>query len=122
MVVSTTRPSARSERKAMPASTSRLSKPTCSAVSSSTRCPGLASFGDYAEAWLKRRSDDPRRALAPTTRAKYRRLLDAYLLPEFADRKLTRITPEQIRSWNDIVAKEHLSTAADAYRLLANRL
>ncbi len=81
--------------------------------------PGLASFGDYAEAWLKRRSDDPRRALAPTTRAKYRRLLDAYLLPEFADRKLTRITPEQIRSWNDIVAKEHLSTAADAYRLLA---
>ena len=80
---------------------------------------GRALFAEYAEKWLKRRSNDPRSPLAPTTRAKYRRLLDAYLLPEFDNSQLVSIKSEQIRNWHDGIARQHPSTAADAYRLLS---
>ena len=78
---------------------------------------GRALFAEYADAWLKRRTDDPRNPLAPTTLSKYRRLLNAYLLPEFDNAQLASIKPDQVREWHDRIAREHPSTAADAYRL-----
>ena len=80
---------------------------------------GRVPFEEFAEAWLKRRCDDPRKPLALTTLAKYRRLLDDYVLDEFGSRPLGRIKSPQIQAWYDGIAREHPSTAAGAYRLLA---
>ena len=59
------------------------------------------------------------RPAAPTTLSKYRRLLDAYLLPEFDNSQLGSIKSERIREWHDGIARKHPSTAADAYRLVS---
>jgi integrase len=80
---------------------------------------GRVLFKEYAEKWLRHRRDDPREPLAATTHAKYRRLLDNYVLDEFGKRQLGQITSGQVQEWYDGIAREHLSTAAGAYRLLA---
>ncbi len=80
---------------------------------------GRVPFREYAERWLKRRSDDPRKPLAPTTLAKYRRLLDDYILDEFGSHQLGLIKSGQVQAWHDGIARKHASTAAGAYRLLA---
>ena len=76
-------------------------------------------FGEYAEKWLTRRCNDPRKPLAATTHAKYRRLLDDYVLAEFGGRQLGRIKAAQVRDWYDEIARKHKVTAAGAYRMLA---
>jgi integrase len=76
-------------------------------------------FGEYAERWLEGRIDDPRRPLAATTCAKYRRLLDDYVLPEFGSLQVGRVKSGHVQSWYDGIAREHPTTAAGAYRLLA---
>lgn len=78
---------------------------------------GRKLFGAYAEEWYRTRTGAVVRPLALTTAAKYRRLLDAHVLPAFADRQLGQITTGQIQEWFDAIAREHRSTAADAYRL-----
>ena len=80
---------------------------------------GKMLFKEYAEKWLKRRCEDPRKPLAPTTLAKYRRLLDDYVLDEFGSHQLGQIKSRQVQAWYDGIAREHQSTAAGAYRLLA---
>jgi integrase len=76
-------------------------------------------FKDYAEKWITRRSEDPRSPLAATTKAKYRRLLDTYVLDEFGGYQLGNIKSGQVTAWYDGIARGHPSTAAGAYRLLA---
>jgi integrase len=77
------------------------------------------SFGEYAEKWYARRCRAVIKPLAPTTAAKYRRLLDFHILPTFKDRKIGQITPNDIQDWWDGIAREHRSTASDGYRLLS---
>jgi integrase len=74
---------------------------------------GRITFRKYAESWLERRSD-----LKPTTRARYRGLLDRHLLDMFGDVPLAQLKPGQVRSWHGSLRERHPSTAAGAYRLL----
>jgi integrase len=50
-------------------------------------------FSVYAEDWLEHRP------LSPSTRYKYRRLLDRHLLPAFGDKPLTSITRADVTTW-----------------------
>ena len=58
------------------------------------RQPGAGTFGDYAESWLHERD------LTPRSRAHYRRILDRFLLPAFADQALSSITAPAVRRWH----------------------
>lgn len=80
---------------------------------------GLVPFGEFAERWYKRRCQAVIKPLAQTTAAKYRHLLDAFILPEFEVHKLAQINSDQVQDWWDRIAREHRSTASDAYRLLS---
>ncbi len=75
--------------------------------------PGKESLQSYAEGWLKARSD-----LRPTTRAKYEYLLNKHVFPKLGRRELARVTAADVRAWYHALAKEHQSTADDAYRVL----
>ena len=55
--------------------------------------PRSLTFGEYAERWHAERD------LRPRTAAHYRRSLDRFLLPTFADVQLAAITPEMVRTW-----------------------
>jgi integrase len=68
----------------------------------------------YANHWLEQRHD-----LRPTTRAKYRRLLDAHVLPALGHVAINRLSPTSVRRWHTDLLKRHQATAAGAYRLLA---
>ncbi len=67
----------------------------------------------YSKGWLESRD------LRPTTRAKYRHLLDRHILPAMGDTALAKLTPEQVRTWWAKLASEHPSTAAGGYLLLS---
>jgi integrase len=73
-------------------------------------------FSEYAESWITRRSGVKLRA---TTEAKYRGLLDRYILPTFGDHHMSAITADQVEAWYYPLKRAHSSTAAGAYRLLA---
>lgn len=74
-------------------------------------------FGEYAESWLINRKSKGR-PLADRTREHYRSLLDAYVLPTFADVPLGNITPEMVDRWYELVAVGKDTTRAHAYSLL----
>jgi integrase len=74
---------------------------------------GREKLTDYANAWLDGRSD-----LRPTTRSKYRHLLDRHLLPSLGSRELAKLSPAMVRAWYQSVHRSHATTANDAYRLL----
>ncbi len=74
-------------------------------------------FGEYAESWLVNRKSKGR-PLADRTREHYRALLDAYVLPTFADAPLASITPEMVDRWYELVAVGKDTTRAHAYSLL----
>lgn len=72
-------------------------------------------FLSYARRWLEAR--DP--ALAPRTVELYRSQLNRWLLPTFADSKLSNITTERVRTWHmEVSGKAGSTTAAKCYRLL----
>ena len=75
---------------------------------------GKISLRQYANEWL-----DQNPELRSTTRAKYRYLLDAHILPTLGDLSLSALSPGAIRAWRSRLHKDHPSTAAGAYRLLA---
>lgn len=74
-------------------------------------------FGAYSAAWL-----DGRRVkgkpLAARTRAHYRALLDAHILPTFGETPLRYITPEAVDEWHAVTATGTPTTQAHAYSLL----
>jgi integrase len=74
---------------------------------------GRVSLAEWATDRLERRSD-----LRPTTRAKYRHLLDRHILPVLGRTELGRLTPSSVRSWYMALRAVHQVTADDAYRLL----
>jgi hypothetical protein len=57
--------------------------------------------------------------LRPSTRAKYRYLLDKHIIPALGDVDMVALQPTDVRSWWARLAAEIPSTAAGAYRLLA---
>jgi len=75
---------------------------------------GAVTFEEYSTSWLVQRHD-----LAETTRQLYRYLLDKHIVPTFGTKALSAMTPPAVRAWHSTFAKEHRTTAAKAYRLLA---
>ena len=74
---------------------------------------GKVTLTNYATAWLKGRSD-----LRETTRAKYDHLLKNHILPKLGSTAISSLAPSKVRSWYHDLAREHPTTADDAYRLL----
>jgi len=74
---------------------------------------GRETLSLYAKRWLEARSD-----LRPTTRAKYEHLLQRHILPKLGSQELARLTPSDVRSWYQSLARQHQVTSDDAYRLL----
>jgi integrase len=75
---------------------------------------GDRTLSDYAREWLEHRPD-----LGVRTVETYGYLLDKHILPELGLKNLSAITPSDVRAWNARSARQHPSTAAKAYRLLA---
>jgi len=75
---------------------------------------GTIAFGDYAKDWLDQRHD-----LSPTSRELYRYLLKRHIDPTFGTVAIARITTVAIRSWHTKLVRQHATTAAKAYRLMA---
>jgi len=75
---------------------------------------GRTSLSSYAETWLERRPD-----LRPSTRARYRDLLERNILPEIGNADMATLQPSSVRAWWAKLAATTPSTAAGAYRLLA---
>jgi len=66
----------------------------------------------YAEAWLTGRE------LKPSTRAHYRTLLDAHVLPGLGGHPLDRIDPATVRGWHATLNPAKPTQRAHAYGLL----
>ncbi len=77
------------------------------------RDAGRITFGEYSSWWLDQRPVRPR------TRETYESQLNR-LLPTFANRELSSITPAEVRTWHGRLSKEglHRNTVAKLYRLL----
>jgi integrase len=74
---------------------------------------GEVTLRDYAGQWLAQHT-----GLRPTTRAKYRHLLDRHVLPVLGDTSIGRLMPGAVRAWYAALHEEHPTTADDAYRVL----
>lgn len=66
----------------------------------------------YAENWLATRE------LKPTTRRRYRQLLDLHILPALGPARLDRISPATVRTWRAQLSADHPTRNAHAYSLL----
>lgn len=77
----------------------------------------LLTFGTYAEAWLEGRKVKGK-PLAARTSDHYRKLLDAHILPTFADIPLRYISPEQVDEWYEVTAVTTPTVRSHAYSLL----
>lgn len=69
-------------------------------------------LADYADEWLVQRT------LKPRTKAHYRALLDAHVLPKLGSVALDALTPARVRTWYASVAMGKATTRAHAYGLL----
>lgn len=75
-----------------------------------------STFGEYAEEWVARRE------ISGHTRESYRRLLQARLIPTFADTKLGEISPEAVAHWYARTAIGTPTVRNHAYSLLRSIL
>jgi integrase len=71
----------------------------------------------YADLWLANRKTKGRE-LRPTTRQQYRMLLDKFIYPTFADKRIDRITHEDVNDWYDALAPGREAIRAQSYSLL----
>ncbi len=74
-------------------------------------------FGEYAEKWLENRRVKGK-PLAARTKAHYRNLLTAHILPTFGEMPLTSITPDSVDHWYAVTAEGTPTLQAHAYSLL----
>ena len=72
-------------------------------------------LSDYANEWLKQRTD-----LAERTAELYRHVLGTHILPALGTSALAGLNPTTIRSWHSNIAKNYPATASKAYRLLSS--
>ncbi len=75
---------------------------------------GKVTLGEYANEWLGGRTN-----LRPTTRGKYRGLLDLHIIPSLGAIPISQLTSSVVRAWHADLHSRHPSTAAGAYRLLS---
>ena len=66
----------------------------------------------YGENWLASRK------LRPRTRAEYRRILDAKIIPALGSVTLAGLTPARVRDWYADLDPEHKTARAHAYAML----
>ena len=69
---------------------------------------------EYADKWLEERHD-----LAAATRALYRHLLNHHIFPVLEGIRIGNLSTTAVRSWHAAIERQHPTTAAKAYRLLA---
>ena len=72
---------------------------------------------EYADKWLANRKTRGRE-LRPTTRQQYRVLLDTYVYPALGDKRLDRISVDEVNKWYDELAPGRETVRAHAYSLL----
>lgn len=70
----------------------------------------------YSELWLDQRD------LRPSTRARYRSILDSRILPALGDVPLQRLSPASVRRWYAELGSETPTARAHAYSLLRSVL
>ena len=75
---------------------------------------GRIMVASYADQWLQGRTN-----LRPTTRSKYRGLLDRHIIPALGSTSIGKLSPSSVRSWHATIYVRHPATAAGAYRLLS---
>lgn len=73
---------------------------------------GKVTLGEYGDDWLAGRQ------LRPTTRAKYRHLLDLNVLPKLGSRELAKLAAIDVRRWYEALANRSQTQADDSYRML----
>jgi integrase len=79
---------------------------------------GRRSFAELAAAWRATWVE-----LEPKTRAGYEGLLNAHVLPRWADVRLESVTPEAIQGWiNELAAKRAPNTVRNVYSALRSVL
>ncbi|HRN28134.1 MAG TPA: tyrosine-type recombinase/integrase [Terrimesophilobacter sp.] len=79
-------------------------------------------FADYADRWISTRTNRKGEHLRPRTAAEYRRLV-AGPLSEFGDKRLSGISPEDVRGWySELIGRGTKTQAARAYELLKSIL
>ena len=81
-----------------------------------TPVASVRALSEYAEVWLNGRE------LKPRTRAEYRRILDAKILPTLGPSALSAITPAKVRGWYIGLDPAHRTARAHAYALLRTLL
>jgi integrase len=76
---------------------------------------GRETLSDYANEWLKQRTD-----LAERTAELYRHVLDKHVLSVLGTSTLAELSATKVRSWHADIAKDHAATVSKAYRLLSS--
>jgi integrase len=71
----------------------------------------------YADVWLETRRTKGRE-LRPTTRGQYRMLLDKFIYPTFGDKRIDKISNEDVNDWYDALAPGRETIRAQYYSLL----
>lgn len=77
----------------------------------------LPTLQAYADIWLETRKTQGR-ALRPTTRQQYRMLLDKFIYPTFGDKRIDKISAQDVDSWYDALAPGRETIRAQSYSLL----
>ena len=83
------------------------------------------SFGEYADKWVRERTNSKGEPIRPRTRKEYERMLtsDAGYLTEWRDTPLTQILPEHVRTWRTKhLDSGHLTATARSYDLMKSIL
>jgi integrase len=82
-----------------------------------TGTPEKITFGVYADRWLANRHVAGR-PIKARTRAHYDAILSQHLLPEFGSRRLSAVTPREIRDWHAAALVDRPTLRSHAYSLL----
>lgn len=77
----------------------------------------LPTFQAYADIWLETRKTQGR-ALRPTTRRQYRMLLDKFIYPTFGEKRIDKISNDDVNEWYDALAPGRETIRAQSYSLL----
>jgi integrase len=83
----------------------------------SGRAPEKITFAAYADRWLAGRHVKGR-PIKPRTRAHYSDILEDHLLPAFGSRRLSTITPADVRDWHAVTLVDRPTLRSHAYSLL----
>lgn len=77
----------------------------------------LPTFQAYADIWLETRKTQGR-ALRPTTRRQYRMLLEKFIYPTFGEKRIDKISNDDVNTWYDALAPGRETIRAQSYSLL----